>query len=252
MGFREIKRKREGESSAHIQVDRFRIENGSIDFEDEKVEEPRTRIMLRAIDLEIGSIQYPLVSLQSPIEVNGKVKGKTKDGTFQVKGWIDLKTMDMETPFKANEIEMKIFEPYYRKRVTAEIESGHINMEARITVKKKGMDAPGEFELVDLKIGEGGGTVFWIPAKTLVSLLEQRGNRIKVRFRVRGNVDDPRFSIQEAFLTQVALSLAQALGIPVKIVGEEILRGAIKGEKGLAESLKSIEELFKRKKEKGR
>ena len=249
--FGEEERKKEG-PSIHIQVDRFRVENGSVDFEDEKVQESPVKIMLRAMDLEVENIQYPLVPLPSPVEGNGRVKGRTKDGNFEMKGWVNLATMDMDTSFKAGGIEVKTFEPYYRKRASAEIESGYINMEAKVAIKKRVIDAPGELELVDLRIKEGGGTILWIPAKTLVSLLEQKGNRIKVHFRVEGNEDDPRFSIQEAFLTQVALSLAQALGIPVKIVGEEVLRGAIKGERGLAESLKSIEELFKRKKEKGR
>ena len=58
--------------------------------------------------------------------------------------------------------------------------------------------------------------------------------------------------LQETFLTQVAFSLAQALGIPIKVVGEEVLRGTLKGEKGLVEELQSIEGLFKRKKDKKR
>jgi uncharacterized protein (DUF39 family) len=65
-------------------------------------------------------------------------------------------------------------------------------------------------------------------------------------------VENPQFSLQETFLTQVAISLAQALGIPIKVVGKEILEGTLKGEKGLAEELKSIESLFKKKKEKKR
>ena len=33
---------------------------------------------------------------------------------------------------------------------------------------------PGELDLINLHIKEGGGTVFWIPAETLVSLLEKK------------------------------------------------------------------------------
>jgi hypothetical protein len=36
------------------------------------------------------------------------------------------------------------------------------------------------------------------------------------------------------------------------VLGEEILKGTLKGEKGIGEGLKSIEELFKKKKEKKR
>jgi uncharacterized protein (DUF39 family) len=107
-------------------------------------------------------------------------------------------------------------------------------------------------ELVDLHIKEGGGTVLWIPAKTLVSLLRDKGNRIKVKFHVKGNMDDPQFSLQETFLTRVAVSLAGTLGIPIQVVGETMIGGTGKGAEGLIEGLKSIEKLFKRKKEEKR
>jgi len=240
---------REEKESISIKIDRFQMQKGSIDFEDMKMGDPPEQIKLRELDLDIKDFQYPITSAHSPIELKGKIKGKTKEGNIYTKGWIDFKTMDMETSFKVSEIEVKAFEPYYRKKVSAEIDSGYINMDAKIAVKKKMIDAPGQLELADLHIKEGG-TVLWIPAKTLVSLLKDRGNRIQIQFHVKGSLDDPKFSLQEAFLTRIAISIAETIGIPIKGVGEEVLIGTIKGEKGLVEGLKSIEELLKKKKEK--
>jgi hypothetical protein len=245
-------KKRKGRKPISIQIDQIRIQKGSINFEDRKVEDPPAQIGLRELDFKINDIQYPFISTRSPIELKLKMGGSKKDGGLETKGWIDLKTMDMEVTLKVHEIEVKTFEPYYRKRVSAEIDTGYINMEAKIGVRKKMIDAPGEMELTDLRIKEEG-TVFWIPAKSLLSLLKDRGNRIKVRFHVKGNMDDPQFKIEEAFLTRVAISLAGALGIPIKVVvGETIFEGSGKGAEGLVEGLKSIEELLKKKKEKKR
>jgi hypothetical protein len=174
-----------------------------------------------------------------------------KDGRFSVKGWIDLKTMDMETSFGVEGIEIRTLEPYYRKKVSSEIETGHVDMQAEIAVKKRMIDAPGRLVLRNLRINEEG-TVFWIPAKTLISLLKDRRDGIAVRFHLKGNVDDPRFNLQEAFLTRVALSLAEVLGIPIKVVGKTVLEGTGKGVEGLVESFKSMEKLFKKRKEKER
>jgi hypothetical protein len=82
--------------------------------------------------------------------------------------------------------------------------------------------------------------------------LEKKGHQIKVKFHVKGNMENPQFNLQETILTQVAVSLGQALGIPIKVVGEETLPGASKREKGLVEELQSMEERFKKKKEKKR
>jgi hypothetical protein len=232
-----------------FRIDRIRIEKGSIDFEDKKVEDPPAQIKLRELGFEIRDIRYPLTPLQSPIEFKGKMEGRTQGGSITLKGWIDVKTMDLETSLKIREIEVKTFEPYYRKRVTAEIDSGYINMESKITVKGKKINAPGELDLINLQVKEGSGMVLWIPSKTLVSLLEQKGHRIKVPFLVKGNMDNPQFNLWETFLTQIAIHLAEAFGIPIKVVGEALLQGTLKGEKGIVEELKSFEELFKRKKE---
>jgi len=235
-----------------IQIDRVRIEKGSVDFEDRKVGEPPAQIKLRDVDFEIGDIEYPIPSHHSPLQWKAKMKGKEQDGSIDIKGWIDTKTMDMETFLKVRDIEVKTLEPYYRKRVTAEIESGTMDMDSKIEVREKTIDAPGELDLTNLHVKEGGGMVLWIPAETLVSLLEKKGHQIKVKFHVKGNMDNPRFSLQETFLTQATIALAQALGMPIQVIGEEVLQGTLKGEKGMVEELQSIEGLFKKKKEKKR
>jgi hypothetical protein len=243
--------KEKGESFP-VQIDRIRIQKGSIDFEDRKVGEPPAQIKLKGLDFKIKEIRYPLTPSHSPIELKGEMEGRTKNGSITLEGWIDVKTMDLETSLKIREIEVKTFEPYYRKRVTAEIDSGFINMESKITVRGKKINAPGELDLTNLHVQEGSGMVLWIPAKTLVSLLEQKGRHIKVQFLVKGDMDNPQFNLQETFMTQIAIHLAEALGIPIKVVGEEVLQGTLKGEKGIVEELKSFEELFKKKKEKKR
>ena len=233
-----------------VQIHRLQIEDGTVDVEDRKTGGPPAHVHLKDLDLEMEEIQYPFASIHSPIELKGRLKGVTKEGSFHMKGWIDLKTLDMETSFQSREIEVKTFEPYYRKRVSAEIQSGLADLGANIAVRQRTIDAPGTLELTDLRIQEGGGTVLWMPAKTLVSVLKDKGNRIKVRFRVKGNIDDPHFNLRENLATQIAISVAEALGVPIKVVGEEVLGGSLKGTEGFVEGLKSFGEMFKRKEQK--
>ena len=243
--------KREGEL-IHIRIDRIQVEKGSLDFEDMKFREPPANIQIKDLDLRIDDIQFPFISSHSPIQFKGKMNGKAKDGKIEIMGWIDIKTTDMAIFLDIQGIDVKFFEPYYQKRVSAEIESGTINMESRIAIKKRIIDAPGHLELFDLHIKEGDGTVLWIPAKTLVSLLKDKGNRIRAEFHVKGNLDNPHFNLQEKFFAQVAISLAEALGFPIKFVGEDITKDTGKGVEGLIEGVRSLEEIFKKRKEKKR
>lgn len=236
-----------------LKIDRLRIQKGSVDFEDWKPGEPPARLKLRDIDLEMKEIQYPFHSTRSPVELKGRLEGKTKmGGEILTKGWINLKTTDMEISLNVREIEVKLFEPYYRKKVSAAIDSGSMAMDTKITLKGRTIDAPGKLELTDLHIKDGEGTVFWIPAKTIISLLKKKGDRLQVSFHMKGSLEDPKFNLQETFLTRIAISLLEALGVPIKVVGEEILEKTIKGERGLIEELRYIEKEFKKKKEKKR
>jgi uncharacterized protein (DUF39 family) len=67
---------------------------------------------------------------------------------------------------------------------------------------------------------------------------------------MKGNLEDPKFNLQETLLTRIAISLLEAVGVPIKGVGEEIVEKTIKGEKGLVEELRDLERQFKKKKEK--
>jgi len=66
---------------------------------------------------------------------------------------------------KTRDIELKTFEPYYRKKVTAEILSGHVDLNAKIAIRKHLIDAPGEMDLVNLRVKEGSGSCFMSPRK---------------------------------------------------------------------------------------
>jgi hypothetical protein len=232
-----------------IEIRKIQIQDGSLDLEDHRPGGPPVQIQMSRLDFEIEDIRYPMVSRPSPFELKGTIKGTSKDGKLGVKGWINLQTLDQETSLKIEGVEIKTLEPYYRKRVSAEIESGLVGLESKISIKERIIDAPGYVELVDLRLKEEG-TFFWIPAKTLISLLKDKGNRIRARFHVRGNLDDPKFNLQESALNHIAFSMAEALGLPVKSVGELIFGGTEKGTEGLADGVKSLGELFKKKEKK--
>jgi len=205
---------REGDSF-QLEIDRLQILKGTLDFEDEKTGGIPAHLELKEMNVIMRDLRYPFIAGPSLVEFKGKVKGQEKEGTVQMKGWINFETFDMEAILKVQGIDVKAFEPYYQKRVSAEIESGSIEVEAKIVLQNKMMDAPGYLELTGLHV-KGSGSVFWIPAETLVTLLEKKGDRIKVKFHIRGNMDDPRFNLKEALFTRIGFSFAEALGATIK------------------------------------
>lgn len=213
-----------GKKSFPVRIDHLRVEKGSLNFHDMKVEGSPEPIRLEELELTLNQIAYPPVSSQSPIEFKGKMMGGLKPGRVTGNGWIDFGTSDLEILLKTEGIDLKRFEPYYRKRVSAEIQSGEINMVAHISMKRKIIDTPVTLEMVDLFIGEKG-TIFYLPVQMLLPRLKAQKNRLKTQFRVIGDLNDPRFKLEEVFVTKVGLGLAESAGLPVKRIGEDLLEG---------------------------
>lgn len=230
------------------EIARFRMENGAIDFEDRKGGSGAARLQLRGIGLEVRDLRYPLVSKRSELQFHASLKGKRKDGWIEAKGWVDFSTFDMEVPVKMREVELKTFEPYYRKRVTAEIVAGTIDLDFKLSLQGGKIDTPGEVRVANLQLGKGEGMVFYLPAKLLIPLLQSKGNEVRARFRVKGDLRDPRFDLEESFLVRMGLSLAESLGLPIKGLGEQLVGGSVKGAEGLVEGIRAIGEVFKKKK----
>lgn len=198
-------------------MERLRIVKGSVDFEDRRAGETFGQIQLREVGLNVERIEFPSFSSRSPVELKGKMKGRAKTGEIDVKGWVDFRNSDLEASIKMKEVELKVFEPYYQKRVSAEIESGYLNMDAHLSVKERMVDIPVKLEVADLRIKEGG-TIFYIPAKMLSSRLKEKGNRIGIQFQIKGRLGDPRFRLEEVFMMRIGFGLAEAIGLPVKAV----------------------------------
>ncbi len=238
-----IRGEEKGEASSHqrrekeretllISIDRLRIEKGSIDFEDRKAGEPFGRIRWREMEIDLKKMEYPTISSRSPFESKGKILGPGKTGEMVVHGWFDIHTADVDASLRMSGVDLSLFEPYYRKRVSAEIESGQFNMDAHLSIRKRVIDLPMKLEVVDLHIREEG-TLFYLPARELIPQLKDRGNRLEVRFHVKGSFDDPKFKLEERILMHIGFGLAEAVGLPVRTLGGRLLEGSQKPLEGL-------------------
>ena len=232
-----------------VKIDQLRVEGGTFSFVDDKVGEPPARIEMKGIDLLLEKIKYPLTSHPSALRFKARVKGERKDGSIDARGWIDFATSDMDVDLKVQELELKLFQPYYRKRVTAEIESGEIRLDAKVAVAKKVINAPCQLDIADFRLAKSQGMFFYIPADLIISLLKDKGNRVKAHFTIKGDTRDPKFSLEENVLGRLGFSMAESLGLPVRVIGETLVGGTTKGGEGLADTIRSLGEIFKKRRE---
>jgi hypothetical protein len=73
-----------------------------------------------------------------------------------------------------------------------------------------------------------------MPAWAMVSLMSDNRDELSVPFTVHGSLDNPRFSIHQSLVDQVATNLSSKIGVPtVSDVGKGIMGIGEKGIKGI-------------------
>ena len=90
--------------------------------------------------------------------------------------------MDLETSLKIREIEVETFRPYYRKRVSAEIDSGTMDMESKIAVKEKRIDALGSWISSTFILKKGEGPSFGFRQRLWFLYWSKKNIRLKFPF----------------------------------------------------------------------
>ncbi len=200
-----------------LKIDQVRVLSGSIDFEDRKIGDPPAQLGLRELDVKIEGAEFPFNSTPYPFKVSGKMKGNGKEGSIEMEGWLNPKTIEFESFLTVRGIGVKALQPYYRKKVSAEVEDGQVHIEMKILKRERLIEIQGNMDLVGLQIKGDRGKVFWIPADLFSSQLKKRGGRLKILLHLKGDLDDPNFNLQESLLVHLGLSLAESVGMPVKI-----------------------------------
>ena len=82
-----------------------------------------------------------------------------------------------------------------------------------------------------------------IPRSALINFLKNNENAIDVDFVVAGDTSNPRFSINEAIATRVAMGMAAELGVSIRSLAEDfgtLGRRSVEGVAGVAEGVGSV------------
>ena len=109
--------------------------------------------------------------------------------------------------------------------------------------------APGNAVLKDLEFqsGRGAGNQFMgVPSSLVIEYLKTSDNEIPVAFVVEGDLDNPKFSLQEEFVAAMTIALAGKLGFSIEGVAKSLLGGSVKGSGNVGSSVKGIGEGLKK------
>jgi hypothetical protein len=198
-----------------IIVSRVLLSDTAVDFYDASIRQPAHRLRLEQTTVTLGAIRLPALTGRTDIAVDGVIKGVRRDGRVALKGWAEIATRDSEMQTTLSGVDLVAFQPYLIKAAETGVKKGTLDLSLKSTVKKNRLHAPGRVTLSGLELTTGK-TFMGMPREAVVAMMKDKKGQITADFVLEGNIDDPKFSLNEKFLSQIGTATANVLGISLE------------------------------------
>ncbi len=222
-----------------VSIGTIELRNSVLELFDATVRQPAHRLRLEQLQATIEGLHVPDLAGRTQLRLQGVVKGVQRNGTLSISGWGELATKDSEIATKLRSVDLVAFQPYLIKASETGVKRGTFDLDLKSTVRKNALHAPGTLTLTGLELvsGEGAfGTFMGMPRRAVVAALENRKGQITMRFTLEGNLNDPKFSLNESFARRVGSGVAETLGVSI----EGLARGVGDATRGVGESVRRL------------
>lgn len=229
-----------------VRIAGLKISNGTIDLLDWQVarknhigvSNPRERYHLTSLqDISFSSGVLDIPAAERPTTVRLELSAKG-GGHLLIAGDITPKGLDSTLKLTLTGLDITRYRPYFLKPGDLDVSAGSLSAASRLTIHKRILNAPGTLHLKGLAFDHSStkGVLLGVPSWALVSFLSDNKDELSVSFTVNGSLDNPRFSIHQSLVDQVATALSSKIGVPTASgVGKGLLGIGEKGLKGMFE-----------------
>lgn len=188
---------------------------------------------IQDVSFDTDRLDIPLTDRATTLRLSLKNRG---GGDLSLKGTLSPNSMDSRLRLDISGLNITRFRPYFLKPGDLGVSKGTLAATCDISIRKRIMKAPGTIVLKDLEFEQSGakGALMGISARALVNFMSDSKDDLKVNFDVSGSLDNPRFTIRQSLMDQIATALSSKLGVStVSSVGKGIVEAGEKGVKGL-------------------
>ncbi|HYG43721.1 MAG TPA: DUF748 domain-containing protein [Bordetella sp.] len=212
------------------------LQDGQLDYYDTVVSQPPHRITLDQVQAQVGPLHFPKRTEHTALKVSGRTVGKPQSGTIAVDGWLAAASGDADVHTRLARVEVPVLAPYLYHGSAAVLAGGVVDLDMRTRIAQRQLNATGHLELHNLKFGDSGDHLLSLPRKAVIAALEDRNGNVAFDFTLTGNLDDPKFSLDDSISMRLAGGLAKAIGVSAKGVAE----GVGSAVRGLGDALSDL------------
>ncbi len=210
--------KKEGNSTPPISIGKIELVNATIEFFDATIRQPPHKLRLEQINATTGKLQLPELKGFSTIDLVGIVKGIRQDGKLSISGQIEPATKESGLSVRLKGVDLVALQPYLIKATESGVKKGTLDLDLKSNVHQGILKAPGTLTLSDMELvsNSTAGTIMGMPRSAAIGMMKGRDGKISVKFVLEGDINDPRFSINENLATRIGVSMADTLGVSIE------------------------------------
>ncbi|OGB88246.1 MAG: hypothetical protein A3H39_03400 [candidate division NC10 bacterium RIFCSPLOWO2_02_FULL_66_22] len=232
-----------GPPAQSVTISRITLEDGVVELFDATVAQPPLKIRLEKIQAAMRDVVAPALTGKSRFDLAALVKGLQRDGRATVSGWVEVASKDSAVKLQLRSVDLVLLQPYLTQATETRVQRGALDLDLDSEVKQNRLRAPGKVVISDLEFTPTRGvldTFMGVPRAAVVNFLKNRENKIAINFILEGDINNPRFALNEAFATRLATGLAENLGVSIRGVAEGVGTLGQKGLEAAGEAAKGV------------
>ena len=215
------------------------LRDGALEFFDATVRQPAHKTRLEQLHVTVDDLRFPALDSRTKITMDGMIKGVRHNGRLAVDGWAELAKKNSDISLRLSGIDLVALQPYLIKTSETGVRRGSLDLTLKSTVHNNRLHAPGMVMLAGLELapsGSGFSTFMGLPRQAVVAALKNRKDQIVIPFTLEGNLDDPKFSLNDSFARRMGAAVGESLGISI----EGLTRGIGGAVEGLGGAVKKL------------
>ncbi len=204
------------DASPKVAIGRITLDDGVVELFDATVARPPLIILLEQVRATVRGVAVPKLRGKSRFELAGVVKGVQRDGQITMEGWVEVGTGNSSMKTELRSVDLVILQPYLIKEGETGVQKGTFDLDLQSDVSNGRLKAPGKATIAGLELAPAEGafdTFMGLSRQAMLAYLMRNGGKITVDFMLEGDINDPQFSINQAFTTRLAFAMANILGL---------------------------------------
>jgi hypothetical protein len=240
----------QGDAAAtrEVTIDRITLRDGVLDLFDASVAQPPLEIHLEQVEATVLDVVAPAFAGKTRFDLAAVLKGSQQDGTVTIVGWVELASRDSSLKTTLRSVDLLAVQPYLIRAGERGVQKGTLDLDLQSEVSRNRLHAPGQLTISGLELAPATGafgTFMGLPRDAVVGALKNQRDQIAVSFVLEGNLDDPQFTLNEAFTTRLASAVAESLGVSLGGLATGVGSLGAKGVEAVGEAAKgALQQIF--------